>query len=189
MRGTELHTHISALAASVDRANRPSSLLALPTLLVAAALIVVLWSFSQLRGARAEVALERANLASISRLANEIGAELHSEIDFEALYPRQAHFGSEVIASYQNQGLKFAIPPTIGEPVLATVLSTPVTVMRLDLQCSVTSEPLEVILQWIDTVLRHPTLGGQVWVSSLQLSPSGAGWAASIRFSLYEARK
>jgi len=189
VRGSDLHTHISALAAAVDRANRPSSLLALPMLLVATALIVVLWSFSQFGAARAELQSQRASKASIDALFNDIKAERQSEIDFEALYPRQAHFGSEVIASYQSQGLKFATPPTIGEPVLATVLSTPVTVMRLDLQCSVTSEPLDVILKWIDNVLRHPTLGGQVWVSSLQLSPSGAGWAASIRFSLYETRK
>jgi hypothetical protein len=178
------------MAGSVDRANRPGSLLAFPLLLVGAALLVVFWSFSRLSAARAEARSEIRNRDRIEQLVAAIDAESSSAINFEALYPRKPYFASDIIASWREEGIPFSTPPLVGEVVEAVVLSgANGTIRRQEVQCSVTSEPLELILQWIDNVLRRPNLKGQVWVSSLQIRPAGPGWGASIRFGAYEYRK
>lgn len=178
------------MAASVDRANRPSSLLVFPLLLVAVALLVVFWSFARLNTARGEARAEINNLDRIEQLVGAIEAETQSAIDFEALYPRKPYFASDIIASWRDEGIQFSTPPLVGEAIEAVVLSgASGTIRRQEVQCSITSEPLEQILAWIDNVLRRPNLIGQVWVSSLQIRPAGAGWGASIRFGAYEYRK
>lgn len=190
MRSSDLDTQLSAMAASVDRANRPTSLLAFPLLLVAAALLVVVWSFSRLSSARAEVRAEQSNLNRIEQLVSAIQAETQSAINFEALYPRKPYFASDIISSWRDQGIEFSTPPVVGEAIEAVVLSgASGTIRRQEVQCTVTSEPLDKILAWIDNVLRRPNLVGQVWVASLQIRPAGAGWGASIRFGAYEYRK
>lgn len=178
------------MAGSVDRANRPTSLLAFPILLVFVALVVILWSFSRMNAARAQAQSELRNLERIDVLVSSIKAERQATIDFEALYPRKHHFASEIILSWRDQGVEFSTPPLVSDPIAAIVLSgAGGAIHRQEVQCSITSEPLELILEWIDNVLRNPTLQGQVWVSSLQLRPAGRGWAASIRFAAYEYRK
>ena len=190
MRSSDLDRQLSAMAASVDRANRPSSLLAFPLLLVAAALLVVFWSFSRLNSARAEARSELSNLNRIEQLVAAIEAETQSAIDFEALYPRKPYFASDIIASWRDAGIAFSAEPLVGNAIEAVVLTGPSgAIRRQEVQCSITSEPLDQILAWIDNVLRRPNLKGQVWVSSLQIRPAGAGWGASIRFGAYEYRK
>lgn len=178
------------MAAGVDRANRPSSLLAFPLLLVFAALLVLFWSFSRLSAARSEARAEVRNQERIEQLVAAIEAESSASIDFEALYPRNPYFASDIVASWRDQGVVFSTPPLVSDPIEAVVLTgAGGTIRRQEVQCSVTSEPLEQILAWIDNVLRRPNLQGQVWVSSLQIRPAGAGWGASIRFAAYEYRK
>lgn len=178
------------MAASVDRANRPGSLLAFPLLLVAVALLVVFWSFSRLNSARGDARAEIRNLERIEQLVAAIEAESQAAIDFAALYPRKPYFASDIIASWRDAGINFSSPPLVGDAIEAVVLSgANGTIRRQEVQCSITSEPLDLILQWIDNVLRRPNLKGQVWVSSLQIRPAGAGWGASIRFGAYEYRK
>ncbi len=190
MRSSDLDRQLAAMAGSVDRANRPGSLLAFPLLLVAAALLVVFWSFSRLSSARAEARAEIRNLDRIEQLVDAIDAESNSAIDFEALYPRKPYFATDIIASWRDAGIPFSMPPLVSDPIEAVVLSgANGTIRRQEVQCSVTSEPLDQILQWIDNVLRRPNLKGQVWVSSLQIRPAGPGWGASIRFGAYDYRK
>lgn len=190
MRSPELDMQLSAMAAATDRANRPHSLLVIPLLLVVAATIVLLWSASRVSAAKAAVITQKSNLSRIEQLVDAIKSETQATVDLEKLFPRQAYFSSNVTESWRDRGVNFSQPPAVSDPVSSRILSGPHGVVsRSEVTCSLTSEPLEEILKWIDNVLRHPSLQGQVWVSHLQLSPSGRGWRATIRFALYEARK
>lgn len=190
MRSYDVDMQLSAFAAAADRANRPTSLLAFPLLLAVIATVVLLWSFSQFSAARAIAGAEAENQVRIDSLVSAIEAESQAALDFEKLYPPNPYVSSEINASWRESGVNFSTPPIVSDPVRSVALAGPAgTIHRLVVSCSVTSEPLEEILQWIDNVLRNPTLQGHVWVSHLQLSPSGNGWRANIRFALYQFRK
>ncbi len=185
MRNPQIETHLAALAAAADRTNRPASLLNIPLLLVLCALLLAAWEFRDMQSQRGLLRREQERVRLVTQLTEQINAEKKKELNLQALYPPAPFFGSQVVESWQSQGISFKEPPQVGTTQKADVFpSSPVT--RTEVACGVNSEPVENILAWIQNIQEHQFLKGRVFVSQCLLTPLPTGWRAAFRVGLYE---
>ena len=186
-RPATIDAQLNALAASVERANRPRSLLVIPAALLVASAVFALWSFRELRAQGSALVNERRSVERIAGLVGEIQALKEADVDTAALYPTVAFIRSEVENAWREAGLPFREPPIISSPRQSTAVQVPL-IVRTDVVCTVNNEALDTILRWIDNVLRRGDLAGRIFLTQVQLTPGGTGWRATIQFSLYERK-
>jgi hypothetical protein len=179
---------LSAMASAVDRANRPTSLLTVPALVLVAAFLFCMWSYRGLAAERSALRAKQSELARIDAVIRDIETEKKKGIDLEKAYPPAPYFGSYVEDVWKKDlAGQFKEPPTVGQVTQGRVDTTsPLT--RSEMTVTVANEPLEAILKAIEGTLNREFLKGQVFLSQVQLTPTGTGWRAVARFSLYEKR-
>lgn len=180
----QVEQQLSAMAAAVDRANRPLSLLSIPILLVMVSAVFALWSW---RGVDRERGLVRARLNEaqmISQRVSEIKAERAKAIDIESLYPPMPYVGSQVDEAWKKNVQGFRETPNVGSPTTSDIISNP-RIARTDVDVVLNNEPLPLVLQGIEATLNHEFLKGSAAVSQVQLTPAGNGWRSAIRFTAY----
>lgn len=185
--GAPIDAQLNALAASVERANRPRSLLVIPAALLVAGAVFALWALRDLRAQGGALAAERRSVERVAGLVGEIQTLKAADIDSAALYPTVAFIRSEVENAWREPGLPFREPPSISSPRQSTAVQVPL-IIRTDVVCTVNNEALDTILKWIDNVLRRGELAGRIFLTQVQFTPSGAGWRATLQFSLYERK-
>lgn len=187
-KAAQSEMQLNAMAAAVDRANRPTSLLTIPAVLLVAALLYSVWSYRGLAAERSVLRARQSQVARIDSLIRDIETEKKKGIDLEKTYPASPYFGSYVDDTWKkNPSAAFREPPTVSQVSQGRVDTTsPLT--RSEVTVTVTNEPLESILRAIEGTLSHEFLKGQVFVSQATLTPAGTGWRAIVKFSLYEKR-
>lgn len=185
MRTSQVESQLSAYAASAARANRPAGVLILPGLLALASAFFALWAWSGLNGARRLVTFQQSALQRTATLVGQIRAEESSGADLTTLFTKLPYLGSQIGETAKSIG--FHDPPGVGNATPATASNNP-PIDRLDVNCTINTEPLDKTLAWIDAVQRHPDIPGRVFVTQFQVSPSGNGWRAQVRFSAYASK-
>lgn len=188
-RTAQNEMQLAAFAAGVDRANRPTSLLTIPALILAVAVIYAGWSFRAMLSSRAALKNTQVQVDEIRDLATSIHAEKTKGVDLGALYDARPFFGSQVgEETWKTGSLGFRQVPIISGPTPSTVFTTP-RLDRQDVTCTVNDEPLPAIFEAIERTLDHQFLKGRAFVSQVMLTPAGSGWRGTIRFSLYESKE
>lgn len=180
----QIEQQLTTMAAAVDRANKPTSLLLVPMLLVVASLGFVLWGWREMSSQRALVSARVREVDEITKLVGQIQNERGKSVDIASLYIRLPFMGSQVSEAWTGTGITFREPPIVGSTSTNPILSNPV-LLRSEVQVTTNNEPLENILKGVDATLRHEVLGPQAFVSLAQLTPAGGGWRSTIRFSAY----
>jgi hypothetical protein len=187
-RSAQVESQLAAMASAVDRANRPTSLLTVPALVVLVAAVFAVASLRAMNSQRQALRLAQARVAQVASTIEKIRAEERTGFDLESLYSTMPYFGSQVGQdTWLQPDIGFRDTPTITGPATSTAVQSPL-IIRQDYTCSVNNEPIEAILTAIDRTLRHEHLQGRVFVSNAMLTPTGSGWRASVRFSLYEKK-
>lgn len=185
-RNANMEMQLASVAAAVDRANRPASLLTIPVLLLLASVLYLVWAMNGF--GRRWVALEAQieQTKQIRATVNAIVAEQSKGVDLVSLYPNQPYFGSYVDEIWKQQ-IGFREPPVVSQVSSQTAIASP-PIARSDVTCSVNNESLEQVMKAIDSTLAREFLRGHTFVSQATLVPTGAGWRATVRFSLYEKK-
>lgn len=183
---SQLEQQLSAMAAGVDRANRPTSLLMIPLLLVIAAVVFLAWSWRDMATQRNLVALRVREVEEINKTVSAIQAEKTKAIDIAGLYPAAPFFGSQVEQAWKQTNIPFREPPIIGNNTPAPILTNP-PINRSEIQVTSNSEPLENIMRGVDETLKHEFLRDRAFISMAQLTPAGNGWRSMIRVTLYHS--
>lgn len=181
---SQLEQQLSAMAASVDRANRPTSLLMIPLLMVIAAVMYLGWAWRDMAAQRNLVSVRVREVEQINDTVAQIQAEKSKAIDIAALYPAAYYFGSQVDEAWKLTNIPFREPPVIGNNTPTPILTNP-PINRSEVQVTINSEPLENILRGVDETLRHEFLKDRAFISMAQLTPAGNGWRSTIRVSVY----
>lgn len=187
-RPAQTEMHLAALASAVDRANRPTSLLTLPFVLLIVVVLFAAWSYRSLSGERAALRARQTQVRQIERLVAQIKGESRKEVDLEKLYPKANFLGSQVADDVWTSGkFQFSTPPTVSQISSSRVDNTS-PLFRSDVSVTVNNEPIERIFEAIDATFNHEQLRGRVFITQALLTPSGTGWRATIRFSVYEKK-
>ncbi len=186
-RTAQVEAQLSAMAAAADRTNRPASLLNIPLLLVLGALLLAAWEFRDMQAQRAMLRREQERVQKVTLLTEQIAAERKKELNVQTLYPPAPFFGSQVDEIWKSQGITFRESPSVGAVTKADVfVGSPV--VRSEVACSVSSEPVESVVAWIQSIQEHEYLKGRVFVSQILLTPLPTGWRAAFRVGLYEPK-
>ncbi|MDX2115085.1 MAG: hypothetical protein SFZ24_05615 [Planctomycetota bacterium] len=174
---------LAAVAASIDRSNRPASLMTIPLVLLVAATIFAGISFRSMSSRRAAVAGQAAQLQLVRSLAERLRAEQTAGLDLATLYSDLPFFGSQV-GQDSWQTVSFSRPPVVSNVTSASAVANP-PIVRYDVTCSVDNEPLDKIFEATEKTLHSEPLVGRAFVSQANLTPTGTGWRATLRFSAY----
>jgi hypothetical protein len=184
----QLETQLAALAAAAERANRPASYFTIPALLAAGALVFCAWSARGLVRERNAVAARQAQLVRVTQLTEQIKEASKKSVSLDSLYPPAPFFGSQVgDDTWRHPSRGFREPPTVTASTSTRVDATS-SIHRNDVTVTVNNEPIEKVLQAIDATLNFEHLKGRAFVSQANFTPSGTGWRAIVRFSLYEKK-
>lgn len=183
-----IEMELASMAAAADRANRPVSLLSIPLLLVVASLLFAAFAYRGLAVQRSLVVHRQAQAARVYELVRQIELEQKKTVDLDRLYPPAPFFGSQVADDvWKKPDFAFREPPNVGS-LISTRADALSQVYRSDVTVTVANEPLEKIFRATDAVLNHPHLDGRPFISQVMLTPTGTGWRATVRFSVYEKK-
>lgn len=192
-RPAQTELQLQAMAAAADRANRPGEFILVPLVALLAAVLFTIFSARTYLAERANLTKAAGDGTAVVELINGIRTEESKAIDPARLFPARQFFGSQILDCIKGdpesgiEPLPFKEPkPTVGDARSAPAPGAAAGINRTEIQCTVNNEPLDLIFQWIDQVLNHPSLKGQVFISSLRLQPVAPGWSATVTFALYE---
>lgn len=192
-RSAQTELQLQAMAAAADRANRPSEFILIPLVALLAAVLFTIFSVRTFLAERGNLAKAANDGTAVVELINGIRAEEAKAIDPAKLFIQRQFFGSQILDCINGdpdsgiEALPFKEPkPTVGDARSSAAPGAASGINRTEIQCTVNNEPLDLIFRWIDQVLEHPSLKGQVFISSLRLQPAAPGWSATVTFALYE---
>lgn len=188
-----VEAQLRAMANATDRANRPTGLLIIG---VVVAVGFGLYALTGVRGwtsARSSFSRTRADAATVDRMVRDYTAIKSNTPDLNKLFPPLATMGADIERwARKTWGVADGQPVpgiTVGRKQKGNIFE-PAVESRLELhsvEATIADQPLEKITQWIRSVENDSFLG-PTFVSSLSLSPAGAGWQGSVRFSTYERK-
>lgn len=189
LKPAQLESQLAAFASAADRANRPTSMLTIPALLMVAALLYMFWAYRGLSAERGIAVAKQGQSSQIMTLVSQIKAEKAKEVDLTKKYQAAPFLGSQVgdeTWKLPERGLREA--PTVSQISSAKIDNTS-PILRSDVTVTVNNEDIGAILGAVDATLNHEQLKQlNVFVSQANLTPSGTGWRATLRFSVYEMR-
>ena len=180
---TQLQAQLVATANGVDRGNRPTLFVVLPTIALVAALIVLLPIWARFNGARDTLVRTQRDWEAVRAMVEEIGSRRDSRPDLAVLFPMNQLFGDNVEAAAKQVWSE--LPMTVGQPTKREFQATKTELKKFDVVCSLRTVRLEQLTQWIDRVLASPHLQG-VFVSNLELRPVPGGWTGTVVFRRYQ---
>lgn len=192
-RTAQTELQLQAQAAAADRANRPGAFILIPLAALCAAVLFTVFSVRTFLAERGNLAKAASDGTAVVELINGIRTEETKVIDPAKLFIQRQFFGSQILECINGEPesgiepIPFKEPkPTVGDARSSAAPGAAPGINRTEIQCTVNNEPLDLIFQWIDQVLNHPSLKGQVFISSLRLQPVAPGWNATVTFALYE---
>lgn len=180
----QLEMALSAAAAAADRANRPASLLTFPAVILAAACLFALWSYSRLARERTLLIAAQSQTVKIEDTIQRIKNASAADATSTALYPPAPFFGSQIEEVWKNPSIGFSETPQISQ-VASNRVDTNSSLMRNDVSATVNNEPIDKVFAAVDGTFEHQHLKDRVFITQLLLTPTGTGWRATTRFSLY----
>ena len=180
----QLEQQLTALAAGIDRANKPTSLLSIPMLLIVVACFWTFWQHRSMRGAQALIDAKTNEVQEITKLVGLIKTERTKSVDIAKLYDKLPFFGSQVEEAWKQRNIPFRESPNLGNVTPSQILSNPI-IFRSDVQVTINNDSFEHIAKAVDSTLKHEFLERRVFVSLAQLTPVVGGWRSTIRFSAY----
>ncbi len=187
-RPDQTESQLAALAAAADRANRPTSLLTIPILLVIVGILYAAWAYRALTQQRSIVLARQSQVRDVARLVNEIKRHKTKAVNFETLYPGAPFMGSQIgTDTWNSPTAGFREPPMVSQ-VTSNRVDPTSPLYRSDVTATVQNEDLAAIFKAVDATITNDHLKGRVFISQAQLTPTGTGWRATFRFSLYEKK-
>lgn len=184
-RSLAVDAQLRAQALAADRANKPTGLLLLASVLIAASIIFLLASAMGLKSSRAQLADALRYSSQINQLLKEIDESHSSSIDLAKLYPRLPFLQADTLDRIDKLGIKFQIRPSVSTPRSNPILPR-AGIYKGTITCRVNTEPLDQILAWLNGILTYEPHQGNVFVSQISLSPNGKGWQSTFEISVYE---
>lgn len=180
----QIQSQLLGAANAADRANRPTVFVALPGALLVVALVVLLVVLTKFTGARTDLRRQAADWASVQATLSQLLDQRSVQPDLAGMFPKNALFDVN-IENVAKQVWGLAIPVTIGSPTRGRFMFTETEVGKVDVVCTLRSVELDKLAQWIDQVLRMPSLRG-VFLAKLELRPAQSGWNGQVVFRRYE---
>lgn len=188
LKPAQTEAQLAALAAAADRANRPTSLLTIPFVLLIVTVLFSVWAYRGLATQRSIVQARQVQMVKVAQFVERIKGQQKQNIDLAAIYPPAPFLGSQVgDETWKTQGRGFREPPTISQ-VSSTRVDNNSSIYRSDVTVTVNNEELSNIFTATDATLNHEFLKGRAFVSQANLTPTGTGWRAVLRFSVYEKK-
>lgn len=190
-----IEAQLASFASAADRANRPSFVLMLASAALVAAGLYLVFALSDHLKQRRVLRAAGAEAGRVVALITQIEQAEGQEIDLNSKFPLKQFFGTQIEEAYRGdadagtQAIPFREPPQVGTRREAPLMGSAAGLQRTEIACTVGNESLEHIFQWVDQVLSHKFLKGQVHVSHLSLRPISPGWGATIHFSVYEFKR
>lgn len=194
IRPGKIDTQLQAMAASADRANRPTGLVVIGGAVLTLAAIFALWSGFSFLKARNRLKDEMATREWVGVRLARIASKKQETPDLDAIYPPMPYFDTNIedtalkvyeIAKEEKQAkLPVAVRPPDGPRPLT---GTP-GVGKTTVDVSLNAQPIEKILGLLNATQESPYLK-TAFVSSINLTPIPAGWNAQIRFAAYVKAK
>lgn len=180
----QIQSQLLGAANAADRANRPTVFVALPGALLVVTLVVLLVVLTKFTGARADLRRQAADWASVQATLSQLLDQRSVRPDLAGMFPKNALFDVN-IENVAKQVWGPTIPVTIGSPTRGRFMFTETEVGKVDVVCTLRSVELDKLAQWIDQVLRMPSLRG-VFLAKLELRPAQSGWNGQVVFRRYE---
>lgn len=184
-RSLAVDAQLRAQALAADCANKPTGLLILASVLIAASAILLLVSVMGLNASRAQLARAQRYASEIDQLLGAIDDRQSSSIDLAKLYPRLPFLQANTLEQIEKLGIEFHIRPSVSPPRSTPILPR-AGIHKGTITCRVNTEPLDQILAWLNGILRYEPHQGNVFVSQISLSPNGMGWQSTFEISVYE---
>lgn len=185
LKPAQIEAQLAALASAADRANRPASLLTIPVVLLMVAVLYSAWSYRGLASERSTAIARQNQFASVTRLVAEIKGHQQKSVDLAAIYPPFPFLGSQVgDETWKSPERGFREPPVVSNPTSGRVDNNS-SIHRDDVTVTVNNEEIEKIFSATDATLNKEFLKGSAFVSQANLTPTGTGWRATVRFSVY----
>lgn len=187
---------LHAAANNADRANKPGALLLLSLTVCVALVAWLIVSAFNLSNAREEYSSERRRQALVVDQANRINelesktpslASLYGSSSAPLLMPN--HF-RRVARDVWELDESTALEPIVQIPsqLQQAQLNSASGIDRADLTISITNQPIERVLQFIDAALNDEFLSS-TFLFEIRLTPRVPnGWAASLTFRRYYAQ-
>ena len=180
----QIQSQLLGAANAADRANRPTVFVVLPGALLVVTLVVLLVVLTKFTGARADLRRQAADWASVQATLSQLLDQRSVRPDLAGMFPKNALFDVN-IENVAKQVWGPTIPVTIGSPTRGRFMFTETEVGKVDVVCTLRSVELDKLAQWIDQVLRMPSLRG-VFLAKLELRPAQSGWNGQVVFRRYE---
>ncbi len=187
----ETYRQLTAMANAADRGNRPTSFLIVAAIALLAGIVVLIATYNAFGGQRHVLDIQENKTRNIADLVAQLEALDTQKADLSQVYPPVPEFELKIIDAYDNAGIPFSKPPTIGQAKSLKLVAIGSDLYRTVVKGSANSEKLEDTLQWIYNVVHHPDLKGRVFLDSLALTPvaNSDNWSAQIDFTIYETRR
>lgn len=180
---------LAAAANAADRANRPTHLVALGSLVLVAGIIYALLSLNALRTSRSAVESAAYQAALIDRnidMYNNLEVEEQSLAD---VYPRNAYIDSAIAQAADPYRDEFSRDPQIPSVPERRAVPGLSGVDRYTLRCSLNNDPIELTTRWITDALKEPEhLANRIFVARIALTPVNPQWRTQVSFAWYVAR-
>lgn len=187
LKPAQTEAQLASLAAAADRANKPTSLLTIPVVLLIVTVLFGVWAYRGLAAQRSIVQARQAQAVKVAHFVEQIKGQQKQSIDMAAIYPPSPFLGSYVDDTWEAQARSFRETPTVSQ-VSSTRVDNNSSIYRSDVTVTVNNEELSTIFKAADATLNHEFLKGRAFVSQANLTPTGTGWRAVLRFSLYEKK-
>ena len=193
IRSGQIDAQLQAMAAGVDRANRPTTLVVIGAAVLAIAAIFALWSGGRFLNARKRLASEMYARSTVANLLSVTAGRKQETPDLDALYPPQPYFDTNVYETALNvygltQDEKGKLPVAVRPRESPKPLTGTPGVGKTSVDVTFNAQPLDKIFGLMNAVQESQYLR-TTFVSSINLTPIPTGWNATIRFGAYEKTK
>ncbi|MEQ8850846.1 MAG: hypothetical protein RIB32_03585 [Phycisphaerales bacterium] len=184
---------LRAASSAADRANRPTPLILVPTLLLIAAAIFSLWSLRSFAGARSQLKSQAARSAEITGLLDTLAAVKAEEKDTGRQFQKAAYLLTDLDEGTPEEPghakrLGLNIRDVTDRRPPSPVRDEELVLRQVD--CYISGQPLDKIFEWMNACLNDENYKGRLFVYQVNLKPNRvSGWDAEpVTFGIYETR-
>jgi len=193
MRSAPIENQLAAMAASAERTNKPTALIAGACVLLALAIVFTAWSAGRFYTSRGRLVTEMDKRQRVEVVLRSIASKQPDLPNLDELYGREAlTFMAENINDVAKQiwgspdNPNTPIPVNVGSKAGPTKLLTNemLGLSRVDVRM-LTPQPLDKIMAFLERVQSSENLK-RVNIALIKLDPAPNGWNAQIQFTAYE---